>query len=47
MAAALAALADLPHPSPQQLPFFTSILGGLYPSKSILVSGTILPNAQR
>lgn len=30
-----------------QLPFFTSILGGLYPSKSILVSGTILPNAQR
>uniref|UniRef100_A0A8B9XKV9 Galectin n=1 Tax=Bos mutus grunniens TaxID=30521 RepID=A0A8B9XKV9_BOSMU len=30
-----------------QLPFFTSILGGLYPSKSILVSGTILPSAQR
>ncbi|XP_040099894.1 galectin-9 isoform X3 [Oryx dammah] len=29
------------------LPFFTSIVGGLYPSKSILVSGTILPNAQR
>ncbi|XP_020757748.1 galectin-9 isoform X1 [Odocoileus virginianus] len=36
------------YPNPvYQLPFFTSILGGLYPSKSILVSGTILPSAQR
>lgn len=35
-----------PTPSPQQLPFFTSILGGLYPSKSILVPGTILPNVR-
>ncbi|KAM7066987.1 galectin-9 isoform 2-T2 [Molossus nigricans] len=29
------------------MPFFTSIPGGLYPSKSIIVSGTILPSAQR
>ncbi|XP_045745417.1 galectin-9 isoform X3 [Mirounga angustirostris] len=29
------------------MPFFTSILGGLYPSKNIFVSGTILPTAQR
>ncbi|XP_025136800.1 galectin-9 isoform X4 [Bubalus bubalis] len=36
------------YPNPvYQLPYFTSILGGLYPSKSILVSGTILPSAQR
>ncbi|XP_065766054.1 galectin-9 isoform X2 [Muntiacus reevesi] len=36
------------YPNPvYQLPFFTSILGGLYPSKSILVSGAILPSAQR
>ncbi|XP_012871806.1 PREDICTED: galectin-9 isoform X2 [Dipodomys ordii] len=29
------------------MPFFTSIPGGLYPSKSIIVSGTVLPNAKR
>ncbi|XP_078293643.1 galectin-9 isoform X4 [Panthera onca] len=29
------------------MPFFTSIPGGLYPSKSIIVSGTVLPSAQR
>ncbi|XP_016063087.1 PREDICTED: galectin-9 isoform X2 [Miniopterus natalensis] len=29
------------------MPFFTSIPGGLYPSKSITVSGTVLPGAQR
>ncbi|XP_077021359.1 galectin-9 isoform X4 [Tamandua tetradactyla] len=29
------------------LPFVTSIPGGLYPSKTILVSGTVLPGAQR
>nr|XP_014597533.1 galectin-5 [Equus caballus] len=29
------------------MPFFTNIPGGLYASKSILVSGTILPVAQR
>ncbi|XP_045842266.1 galectin-9 isoform X3 [Meles meles] len=29
------------------MPFFTSIPGGLYPSKSIFVSGTVLPTAQR
>ncbi|XP_017650702.1 galectin-9 isoform X2 [Nannospalax galili] len=29
------------------MPFFTTIPGGLYPSKSITVSGTILPNAKR
>ncbi|XP_032178183.1 galectin-9 isoform X1 [Mustela erminea] len=29
------------------VPFFTSIPGGLYPSKSIFVSGTVLPTAQR
>ncbi|XP_049715941.1 galectin-9-like isoform X1 [Elephas maximus indicus] len=35
-------------PSPTYLvPYFTAIPGGLYPSKSIIVSGTILPNAQR
>ncbi|EQB78373.1 galectin-9B [Camelus ferus] len=32
---------------PKPMPFFTSIPGGLYPSKSIIVSGTILPCAQR
>ncbi|MBW04536.1 Galectin-9, partial [Eschrichtius robustus] len=35
-----------PNPS-YPIPFFTSIPGGLYPSKSITVSGTILSNAQR
>ncbi|KAM9211128.1 galectin-9-like [Dugong dugon] len=29
------------------LPYFTAIPGGLYPSKSIIVSGTVLPYAQR
>ncbi|XP_065753505.1 galectin-9 isoform X4 [Phocoena phocoena] len=32
---------------PKPIPFFTSIPGGLYPSKSIMVSGTVLPSAQR
>ncbi|KAB0396337.1 hypothetical protein E2I00_014416, partial [Balaenoptera physalus] len=35
-----------PNPS-YPIPFFTSIPGGLYPSKSITVSGTVLSNAQR
>ncbi|XP_007935544.1 galectin-9 [Orycteropus afer afer] len=36
------------YPSPNySLPYFTAIPGGLYPSKSIMVSGTVLPNAQR
>ncbi|XP_066119366.1 galectin-9 isoform X2 [Saccopteryx bilineata] len=36
------------YPNPTYpMPFFTSIPGGLYPSKSIIVSGTILPSAQR
>uniref|UniRef100_A0A8C6D335 Galectin n=1 Tax=Moschus moschiferus TaxID=68415 RepID=A0A8C6D335_MOSMO len=36
------------YPNPvYPLPFFTSIPGGLCPSRSILVSGTILPSAQR
>ncbi|XP_036858207.2 galectin-9 isoform X2 [Manis javanica] len=36
------------YPDPTYpMPFFTSIPGGLYPSKSIIVSGTVLPNAQR
>ncbi|XP_008070019.1 galectin-9 [Carlito syrichta] len=30
-----------------RMPFFTTIPGGLYPSKSILVSGTVLPHARR
>uniref|UniRef100_A0A4X1TQF9 Galectin n=1 Tax=Sus scrofa TaxID=9823 RepID=A0A4X1TQF9_PIG len=30
----------------EPIPFFASIPGGLYPSKSIMVSGTILPSAQ-
>ncbi|XP_008587376.1 PREDICTED: galectin-9 [Galeopterus variegatus] len=35
-------------PSSQQpMPFCTSIPGGLYPSKSIVVGGTVLPHAQR
>nr|XP_005597664.1 galectin-9 isoform X6 [Equus caballus]XP_008520812.1 PREDICTED: galectin-9-like isoform X3 [Equus przewalskii] len=40
-----------PLSAPQQMyppmPFFTSIPGGLYPSKRIFVSGTVLPSAQR
>ncbi|XP_014645302.1 PREDICTED: galectin-9-like [Ceratotherium simum simum] len=36
------------YPNPAYtLPFFTSIPGGLYPSKSIIVWGTVLPSAQR
>ncbi|XP_066877524.1 galectin-9 isoform X4 [Kogia breviceps] len=36
------------YPTPTYpIPFFTSIPGGLYPSKSITVSGTVLPSAQR
>ncbi|XP_007183972.1 galectin-9 isoform X2 [Balaenoptera acutorostrata] len=36
------------YPNPTYpIPFFTSIPGGLYPSKSITVSGTVLSNAQR
>ncbi|XP_006874300.1 PREDICTED: galectin-9 [Chrysochloris asiatica] len=36
------------YPSPAySLPYFTNIPGGLFPSKSIIVSGTVLPNAQR
>nr|3WV6_A Chain A, Galectin-9 [Homo sapiens]3WV6_B Chain B, Galectin-9 [Homo sapiens] len=34
-----------PHPA-YPMPFITTILGGLYPSKSILLSGTVLPSAQ-
>uniref|UniRef100_A0A2K5LZI5 Galectin n=1 Tax=Cercocebus atys TaxID=9531 RepID=A0A2K5LZI5_CERAT len=32
---------------PQPMPFVTTIPGGLYPSKSIILSGTVLPSAQR
>uniref|UniRef100_A0A8C0T9G5 Galectin n=2 Tax=Canis lupus familiaris TaxID=9615 RepID=A0A8C0T9G5_CANLF len=39
--------ADLPLSPQQPMPFFTSIPGGLYPSKSIIVSGTVLPGAKR
>ncbi|XP_061031108.1 galectin-9 isoform X3 [Eubalaena glacialis] len=36
------------YPNPTYpIPFFTSIPGGLYPSKRITVSGTVLSNAQR
>lgn len=43
-----APLTDLsPSPRPQPMPYFSSIPGGLYPSKSIIVVGTILPNAKR
>ncbi|XP_005327861.2 galectin-9 isoform X1 [Ictidomys tridecemlineatus] len=35
-----------PNPT-YPMPFFTSIPGGLYPSKSIMVSGTVLPSAKR
>ncbi|KAK1331386.1 LOW QUALITY PROTEIN: hypothetical protein QTO34_009340 [Cnephaeus nilssonii] len=45
--ASLAPLADLPLSSRQAIPFFTSIPGGLYPSKAITILGTVLPNAQR
>ncbi|XP_023615252.1 galectin-9B-like [Myotis lucifugus] len=40
-------LADLPLSSRQPIPFFTSIPGGLYPSKSITITGIVLPYAQR
>ncbi|PNJ01812.1 LGALS9C isoform 4 [Pongo abelii] len=35
-----------PHPA-YLMPFITTIPGGLYPSKSIILSGTVLPSAQR
>ncbi|XP_058415458.1 galectin-5-like [Diceros bicornis minor] len=36
------------YPNPAYpLPFFTNIPGGMYPSKNITVSGTVLPSAQR
>ncbi|PNI46860.1 LGALS9 isoform 14, partial [Pan troglodytes] len=35
-----------PHPA-YPMPFITTIPGGLYPSKSIILSGTVLPSAQR
>ncbi|XP_011927941.1 PREDICTED: LOW QUALITY PROTEIN: galectin-9B-like [Cercocebus atys] len=35
-----------PHPT-YPMPFVTTIPGGLYPSKSIILSGTVLPSAQR
>ncbi|XP_054565365.1 galectin-9B-like [Eptesicus fuscus] len=36
------------NPAPSwPIPFFTSIPGGLYPSKGITISGTVLPYAQR
>ncbi|ELV09936.1 Galectin-9 [Tupaia chinensis] len=38
---------QLSYVSFQSLPFFTAIPGGLYPSKSIIVSGMVLPSAQR
>ncbi|XP_054988871.1 galectin-9 isoform X1 [Sorex araneus] len=35
-----------PHPNTAYpLPYFTSISGGLFPSKSIIISGTVSPNA--
>nr|XP_010340330.2 galectin-9 isoform X3 [Saimiri boliviensis boliviensis] len=34
-----------PHPA-YPMPFVTTIPGGLYPSKSIILSGTVLPSAQ-
>ncbi|XP_039741999.1 galectin-9 isoform X2 [Pteropus medius] len=41
-------ISPMTYPNPTYpMPFFTSIPGGLYPSKSIIVSGTILPSAQR
>ncbi|XP_033041172.1 galectin-9C-like [Trachypithecus francoisi] len=35
-----------PH-SAYLMPFVTTISGGLYPSKSVILSGTVLPSAQR
>ncbi|XP_045692900.1 galectin-9-like isoform X2 [Phyllostomus hastatus] len=36
------------YPSPTYpIPYFTAIPGGMYPSKSITVSGTVLPSAER
>uniref|UniRef100_A0A8C0WC25 Galectin n=1 Tax=Castor canadensis TaxID=51338 RepID=A0A8C0WC25_CASCN len=35
-----------PNPT-YPMPYFTTICGGLYPSKSIIVSGTVLPSAKR
>ncbi|XP_036925964.1 galectin-9-like isoform X1 [Sturnira hondurensis] len=36
------------YPNPTYpIPYFTAIPGGMYPSKSITVSGTVLPSAQR
>ncbi|XP_036078623.1 galectin-9 isoform X3 [Rousettus aegyptiacus] len=41
-------ISPMTYPNPTYpMPFFTSIPGGLYPSKSIIVSGTVLPSAQR
>ncbi|XP_048650378.1 galectin-9 isoform X4 [Marmota marmota marmota] len=42
------AMPPMVFPNPTYpMPFFTSIPGGLYPSKSIIVSGTVLPSAKR
>lgn len=42
------AIPPMVYPNPSYpMPFFTSIPGGLYPSKSIIVSGTVLPCAKR
>nr|XP_027779724.1 galectin-9 isoform X4 [Marmota flaviventris] len=42
------AMPPMVFPNPTYpMPFFTSIPGGLYPSKSIIVSGTVLPSAMR
>ncbi|KAM8814410.1 galectin-9 [Rhynchonycteris naso] len=42
------AIPPMAYPNPTYpMPFFTSISGGLYPSKSIIVSGTILPSAKK
>ncbi|KAM7333911.1 hypothetical protein ACRRTK_007231 [Alexandromys fortis] len=35
------------HQAPVPVPFFTSIPSGLYPSKTILIAGMVLPNAKR
>lgn len=34
-------------PSPQTIPYFTNIPNGLYPSKSIVITGNVLPDAKR
>ncbi|CAO2644421.1 Lgals9 [Lemmus lemmus] len=39
--------AELFSSSQQPVPFFTSIPSGLYPSKTILIAGMVLPNAKR